>query len=106
MIRKFYRRDDFTVSAGLWIDHSSASEKQLHNAIEEVGNIVARFSALHQKISVFTEIISFGRLVKVPQVSTVIAALHIALPAVVIHLGNDYLGFKEVILPSLVLSSS
>ena len=96
LVKKLYRVNAFKEKLAGWMDQTTAGEDQLTTTTGEVDLVSKRFIVLVDRMKVQETAIALARkFIKVPQVALILAGLQIALLAVLVYGGFDYVGYKQ-----------
>ena len=96
LVKTLYRLNAFKEDLAGWMDQTTAGEDQLTTTTNEVDLVSKRFIVLVDRMKVLETAIALARkFIKVPQVALILAGLQIALLAVLVYGGFDYVGYKQ-----------
>jgi hypothetical protein len=96
LVKTLYRVNAFKEGLAGWMDQTTAGEDQLTKTAGEVDLVSKRFIVLVGRMKVLETAIALARkFIKLPQVAPVLAGLQIALLAVLVYGGFDYVGYKQ-----------
>lgn len=101
LVGKMYGLDGLNEEMKICIQASSASIDKLDETATAVATAADKFVVFCSRAETLERILILAKLIKVPQVLTVIAGLQVALLAVVVYAGNDYIGYRELRFPNL-----
>jgi hypothetical protein len=96
-----YRIAGFKQVLGTWLADTSVDEAVIHEATKQVDALSDQFIALVGRFKGVDTALGVAKLVKLPQVSLAATGIQIALLAVLVYAGHDYIGYKEPPFPNI-----
>jgi hypothetical protein len=92
MVNKLYKVDIFEETLGGWLSATGVAVDVLDQTATEVTALSNKFAVLIERMSALETILVLAKGIKIPQVLLVVSATQIALLAVVVYAGYDYVG--------------
>lgn len=101
VVGNLYKVEGFKQDLEGWLAKTSADVKKIHEAAGQVGSIADQFIVLVGRVKLLEDVIGFAKVVKIPQVLLVATGIQIALLAVLVYAGHDYIGYKGLPFPNI-----
>lgn len=98
---KLYRIDEFKKELGDWLEETTAEVDRINQITEEVNALSEKFSIFFGRMKKLSDIAGLAKFIKAPQVIVVLTGVRIALLAVLVYGGYDYVGYKQMRFPNL-----
>ncbi len=95
LIGRLYRVDEFKKELGGWLDRSAAEIGTLHGTAAEVGNLADKFATFVGRLKMASDLAGLATFIKAPQVLVVLTGVRVALLAVLVYAGYDYIGYRQ-----------
>lgn len=101
LLAKFYRVESFKETLQGWLSKTTAEIDAINKTVDEVTLLGEKFTVLVGRMSTLANVINLGKLIKLPQVLLVVAAIQLALLAVLVYAGFDYIGYRQPRFPNM-----
>jgi hypothetical protein len=95
LVANLYQVSAFQQDLQGWMTTTTAPLDQIGQASAQVDSLAAKFDVLASQAGTLENVVGMAKMIKIPQVLLVVAALQVALLAVVVYAGYDYIGYKQ-----------
>ena len=98
LVGRLYRVNALESTLPGWLERTEAEVDKINDTTKEVAALSDKFAVLVERISMVGDAIGLARLVQAqfPQVLAVIIAIRMALLAVLVYAGYDYIGYEQI----------
>jgi hypothetical protein len=104
LLDHLYGKADFEKALDGWLERTSADADKVSRTASEVREVPARFAVLAAYLDKAENVVVIAkRFLKFPQVLAVAAGIQVALLAVTVYSGYDYIGYREPSFPNLAM---
>lgn len=101
-VARLYRISDFEKALDGWLEKTSAGADKINQATRAVREVPTKFAVLAGYLGAAENVVVLAKqFLKLPEVLFVVAGIQVALLAVLIYSGYDYIGFRELSFPNL-----
>jgi hypothetical protein len=101
LVNKLYGLDGLKKELPGWLAATAVGPEVIGKTADEVTALGAKFTVLVERMTTLENVIGMAKLLKMPQVLAIVAGLQVILLAVLLQLGNDYIGYRETKLLNL-----
>ena len=101
LLGKLYRVDEFKARLDSWLEETEAGVEQINTATGAVTVLSDKFVVFVGHLNTVGDVVGLARFIKLPQVLVIVTGIRVALLAVLVYAGYDYLGYKEPRFPNL-----
>ena len=101
LIGKLYRVSEFETQLDDWLAKSDAEVEPLNTATGTVTALSDKFIVLVSRLTTVGDVVGLARFIKLPQVLVIVTGIRVALLAVLVYGGYDYLGYRVPRFPNL-----
>jgi hypothetical protein len=101
LVGKLYRVEQFKTELPGWLATSRPDPDRLNLSTEEVKALSDKFIVLVGRLNTIGDVVGLARFIQAPQMLVVTTGLHLALLAVLVYAGYDYIGYHEPRFPNL-----
>ena len=86
-----------------WLETTKADMDKINDTTKEVAVLSDKFNVLVERISTVGDVIDLAKFVQAqfPQVLVVVTSIRVALLAVLVYSGYDYIGYEQIRYPNL-----
>jgi len=95
LVNKLYGLDGLKKELPGWLAATAVGPEVIGKTADEVTALGAKFTVLVERMTTLENVIGMAKLLKMPQVLAIVAGLQVILLAVLLQLGNDYIGYRE-----------
>lgn len=98
LVGKLYQVDALEAVLPGWLEKTTAKVDKINTTTTDVAALSDKFTVLVGRINTVGDVIGLAKFIQAqfPQVLVVVTALRVALLAVLVYAGYDYIGFKQV----------
>jgi hypothetical protein len=98
LVGKLYKKDKFEKDLPVWLEKTTANLDRINATTKEVAALSDKFTVLVGRINTVGDVIGLARFIQMqfPQVLVISTAVQVALLAVLVYAGYDYIGYKQV----------
>jgi hypothetical protein len=96
LVSQLYALDAFKGALGGWIDKTPAGSDAIAATSGQVTKVGDRFTVLVGRMKFVEDAVGLGKLLQFPQALIIIAAIQFLLLAVLVEMGNDYVGYRVI----------
>jgi hypothetical protein len=98
LVGKLYKKDKFEKDLPGWVEKTTANVDRINATTKEVAALSDKFTVLVGRINTVGDVIGLARFIQTqfPQVLVISTAVQVALLAVLVYAGYDYIGYKQV----------
>lgn len=98
LVGRLYRVKALESTLPGWLEKTEAEVDKINDTTKEVAALSDKFTVLVERISMVGDAIGLARLVQAqfPQLLAVIIAIRMALLAVLVYAGYDYIGYEQI----------
>lgn len=102
LLDRLYRTSAFEKELDGWLEKTSVGPDSINGATAAVREVSAKFAVLAGRLgTVESTVVLAKKFLKFPQVMAVAAGIQVALLAVVVYTGYDYIGYRDLSFPNL-----
>jgi hypothetical protein len=101
LLGQFYGLDDFKQELPDWTAQSEADMGVITKTAAQVEALADQYAVFAGRLGTLQTAVVLARMVKVPQVLFAIAVIEVALLAVVVYAGADYIGYRQPRFPNM-----
>jgi hypothetical protein len=101
LLERFYNVDGFREELKGWLSQTAAGVETVNDTTAQVDRVGGQYATFTGHLGALQTAATLARMVKIPQVLTVIAAIEVALLAVVVYAGLDYIGYRAPRFPNM-----
>lgn len=97
LIGRLYQVNALESTLPVWLEKTRADVDKINGTTKEVAVLSDKFTVLVERISVVGDAIGLAKLVQAqfPQLLAVVTAIRVALLAVLVYAGYDYIGYEQ-----------
>lgn len=101
LLGQFYGVNDFKQELPGWTAQSEADVGVMNTTAAQVEALADQYAVFAGRLGALQTAVILARMVKVPQVLFAIAVIEVALLAVVVYAGADYIGYRQPRFPNM-----
>ena len=101
LLGKLYHVNEFKARLDSWLEETEAGVEQINTATGAVTVLSDKFVVFVGHLNTVGDVVGLARFIKLPQVLVIVTGIRVALLAVLVYAGYDYLGYKEPRFPNL-----
>jgi len=95
LVANLYQVSAFEKDLQGWMAATTTPLDQIGQAATQVDSLADKFDVLAGQAGTLENVVGMAKMIKIPQVLLVVAALQVGLLAVVVYAGYDYIGYKQ-----------
>jgi len=98
LVGKLYKKDKFEKDLPGWMEKTTAKVDKINATTKEAAALSEKFTVLVGRIDTVGDVIGMAKFIQTqfPQVLVISTAVQVALLAVLVYAGYDYIGYKQV----------
>ena len=97
LVSKLYQVDKLTGALPAWLEKTAAKVEEINTTTTDVAALSDKFTVLVGRINTVGDVIGLAKFVQAqfPQVLVVVTAIRVALLAILVYAGYDYIGYGQ-----------